>query len=367
VATVDLSDYGYVNARVRGMRSHLLTKEFFVRLVESGSFEDLHSMLETTVYRREINEAILVHPERPDYDQALSLNLIGSFRKIHDSTGGEAHRLVTVLLSKYDLLNVKSVLRGKKGNATPSEIASLLIPVGSIRMDALEQMAQEREIRDVINTMNSLQIKYAKPLLATYPEYLKKDQDLAILEVALDKYHYLNAMESLSGKRGYGRDKNVEMVREMISGEIDMKNISTLVRLRGLKLDDEEVENFRIPGGMLSEDQFLSLHRLGDIVQLVSDYPDPRYRKLLEKALSEYQEVDLVAFDRELEHELTRRAVAMSNVDVLSIGVIIGFQGAKENEIINLRVVLKGKNMDQPQAEIRKDLFFVEREDAEAA
>jgi vacuolar-type H+-ATPase subunit C/Vma6 len=118
---------------------------------------------------------------------------------------------------------------------------------------------------------------------------------------------------------------------------------------------------------MLSEDQFLSLHRLGDIVQLVSDYPDPRYRKLLEKALSEYQEVDLVAFDRELEHELTRRAVAMSNVDVLSIGVIIGFQGAKENEIINLRVVLKGKNMDQPQAEIRKDLFFVEREDAEAA
>jgi vacuolar-type H+-ATPase subunit C/Vma6 len=59
--------------------------------------------------------------------------------------------------------------------------------------------------------------------------------------------------------------------------------------------------------------------------------------------------------------------VAMSNVDVLSIGVIIGFQGAKENEIINLRVVLKGKNMDQPQAEIRKDLFFVEREDAEAA
>lgn len=362
MAVVDLSDYGYVNARVRGMRSHLLTKEYFMQLVEASSFEALHSLLEQTVYRREINEAILVHPERPDYDQALSLNLIGSFRKIHDSTGGEAHRLVTVLLSKYDLLNVKSVLRGKKGNATPSEITNLLIPVGSVRMDALEQMAQEREIRDVIDTMNTLQVRYAAPLLAAYPVYQKKDQDLAVLEVALDKFHYQHAIGQLRGK-----DKNVEMVRQMISGEIDMKNISTLVRIRGLKLEDEEVENLRIPGGMLTEEQFLGLHRLGDIVQLVSEYPDPRYRRLLEKALSEYQEIDLVAFDRELEHELTRRAVAMSNVDVLSIGVIVGFLGAKENEIVNLRIVLKGKNMDQAQAEIKKDLFFVERVDAEAA
>ncbi len=367
MAIVDLSDYGYVNARVRGMRSHLLTKEFFMQLVAASSFEALHSLLEQTVYRREINEAILVHPERPDYDQALSLNLIGSFRKIHDSTGGEAHRLVTVLLSKYDLLNVKSVLRGKKGNATPSEITSLLIPVGSVRMDALEQMAQQREIRDVINTMNTLQVRYAAPLMAAYPVYQKKDQDLSILEVALDKFHYQHAMESLSGKGRYGKDKNVEMVRQMIFGEIDMKNISTLVRIRGLKLEDEEVENLRILGGTLTEDQYLALHRLGDIVQLVSEYPDPRYRRLLEKALSEYQEVDLVAFDRELEHELVRRAMAMSNVDVLSIGVIIGFLSAKENEIINLRIVLKGKNMDQPQGDIKKDLFFVERADAEAA
>jgi V/A-type H+-transporting ATPase subunit C len=362
VALVDLSDYGYVNARVRGMRSHLLTKDFFMQLVEASTFEALHSLLEQTIYRREVNEAILMSPERPDYDLALSLNMIASFRKILDSTGQEPHRLVTVLLSKYDLLNLKTILRGKIGDATPSEITNLLIPVGSLRMDSLEQMAQQREIIDVINTMNTMQMPYARSLIGAFPLFQKKDRDLSILEIALDKYHYLHTMDALHGK-----DKNVEMVRQMLSGEIDMKNISTLVRLRGIKLDDDEVENLRIPGGMLSEDQFLSLHRLGDIVQLVSEYPDPRYRKLLEKALAEFQEIDLVAFDRELERELVRRAVAMSNVDVLSIGVIVGFFGAKENEIINLRIVLKGKTMDQSQADIKKDLFFVERADAEAA
>lgn len=363
MARVDLSDYGYVNARVRGMRSHLLTRDFFMRLVESPPEPDaLQSLLEQTIYRREINEAFLLDPMRPDFDQALSLNLIAAFRKIHEATGGEAHRLVGILLSRYDVQNVKAVLRGKKGNATPGEIVSLLIPVGGMRMDSLEQMAQQREIRDVINYMSAQQLNYARILAASYPTYQKKDQDLSVLEIALDKYHFESVMKELTGK-----DKNVEMVRTMISGEIDMRNISTLVRIRGLKLEDEEVENLWIPRGMLSQEQFLALHRLGDIVQLVTEYPDPRYRKLLEKALAEYQEEDLVAFDRELEHELVRRGMAMSNVDVLGIGVIIGFIWAKQNEIVNLRIVLRGKMMDQPQAEIRKNLFFVERDTAEAA
>ena len=144
MSRVDLSDYGYVNARVRGMRSHLLTRDFFMRMVEAQDFEALHSLFEQTIYRREINEAFLLDPERPDYDRALSLNLIASFRKIHDAIGGEGRQLVSVLFSKYDLQNVKTVLRGKRSNALPGEITKLLVPVGSLRMEVLEKMADAR-------------------------------------------------------------------------------------------------------------------------------------------------------------------------------------------------------------------------------
>lgn len=362
MARVDLSDYGYVNARVRGMRSHLLTKDFFMRLVEAPDSEAVQSLLEQTIYRREVSEAFLLDPVRPDYDRALSLNLVAAFRKVHEATGGEAHRLVSILLSRYDVQNIKTVLRGKKGNATPSEITSLLVPVGDLRMDKLEHMAQQREIKDVISYMNDQQLKYALPLAAAYPAYQKKEYDLSVLEIALDRYTFEQAARELKGK-----DKNVEMVRTMISGEVDLRNISVLVRIRGLKLEDEQVEDLWIPGGTFNGEQFLALHRLGDIVQLVSEYPDPRYRRLLEKALAKYQEEDVVAFDRELEHELVRCGVAMGNLDVLGIGVIIGFIWAKQNEVINLRIVLRGKMMDQPQAEIKKNLFFVERESDEAA
>lgn len=362
MARVDLSDYGYVNSRVRGMRSYLLKREFFVRLVEAETFEATHSLLEQTIYRREINEAVLMNPERPDFDQALSLNLIAALRKILDATGGEPHRLCTILLSHYDVENIKAVLRAKRGNATPSEALALMVPVGQIKMEMLEAMAKEREIRDAINVMVNAGLKYGRVLAEAYSDYIKKDRDLAVLELALDKFHYADAISQLKGK-----DENVEMVREMTIAQVDMRNVSTLVRTRGLRLDDEELENLRIAGGTLNRDQFADLHNLGDLVQIVGEYPDPRMRKVLETALAEYQEVDLVAFDKELEREITRRGAAMANVNVLGIGVIIGFIYMKQNEIINLRIVLRGKGMDRPQADIKKDLFFVGKTEEAAA
>jgi V/A-type H+-transporting ATPase subunit C len=344
------------------MRSHLLTKDFFMRLVEADSFEAIHSMLDQTVYRREMNEAVLMSPDRPDYDQALSINLVAALRKILDGTGGEPHKLVNLLLTRYDVLNVKTILRGKKGNATPGEIVSTLTPVGNLRMDVLEQLAREREIRQVIDQMATLRINYARPLTSALGDFVKHDQDLAVLELALDRWHFADVMKQLKG-----RDRNVDMVRQMFTAEIDMRNISTLVRIRGIRLDDEEVTDMRLPGGSLNPQQFLDLDRLGDIVRIVGEYPDPSYRKLLEKALSEYQEIDVVAFDRELERALIKQGVAMSNVDVLGIGVIIGYMWAKQNEIINLRIVLRGKLMEQPQASIARDLYFVEQLVGEAA
>jgi vacuolar-type H+-ATPase subunit C/Vma6 len=234
--------------------------------------------------------------------------------------------------------------------------------VGNLRMDVLEQLAREREIRQVIDMMATLRINYARPLTAAMGDFIKHDQDLAVLELVLDRYHFEDVMKELKG-----RDRNVDMVRQMFTAEIDMRNISTLVRIRGIRLDDEEVMDLRLPRGSLTAEQFLGLDRLGDIAGIVAEYPDPTYRKLLEKALSEYQEIDVVAFDQELEKALIKQGVAMSNVDVLGIGVIVGFIWAKHNEIINLRIVLKGRMTDKPQSAIAKDLYFVEQLVGEAA
>jgi V/A-type H+-transporting ATPase subunit C len=336
------------------MRAHLLTKEFFMQLADASSFEDMHSLLEQTVYRREINEAVLLSPERPDYDQAINVNFVISLRKIFDATGGEPHRLVRLLLSDFDVQNIKAILRGKRGDATPNEIVAMLVPVGELRLDHLEQIAQERDTRAVVERMVTSEIRYGPQLAAELPKFFKKDQDLAILELALDRYHFNSVMSQLTGK-----NRNVEMVRRMFRTEIDMRNLSTLVRIRKLHLEDEDLEGLCLPGGALSPEVFTNLARLGDVASIVAQYPDTSYRPLLKRALEEYQELDVVAFDKELEHALIKLGASMSNVDVLGIGVIIGYMWLKRNEVINLRIVLKGKQIDRTAVDIKKDLFFI--------
>ncbi|MDD5748740.1 MAG: V-type ATPase subunit [Actinomycetota bacterium] len=362
MAKVDLPDYGYVNARVRGMRAYLLTRDFFMNLVKAEDTDTIHSLLEQTVYRREIDEAILIRPERPDYDYALNVNLVATLRKIIDATGGEVERLVGLLYTRYDIHNVKTILRGKKGSATSSEIITAMIPIGNIRIEVLEELSKCREILDVVSLMGEYRIKYKKTLEEAYEEFKEREEDLSVLELALDKFHYTDCLEQLKGK-----GSNIALTRRMFINELDMRNISTLVRIRGIKLDDDEVKNFCITGGALEPEKFLELHRSGDVAKIVSEYPDPEYRKVLDRALAAYEEVDIAAFDRELEHGLTTLGAGMSNIDVLGIGVIIGYMWLKQNEIVNLRVILKGKAIGRPETEISNDLFFVEREELQVA
>jgi V/A-type H+/Na+-transporting ATPase subunit C len=362
VVDLNLADYGYVNARVRAMRSRLLTEEFFLRLVEAPDFEQMHSLLEQTAYRREINEVVLMNPDRPDYDLALNVNLVASLKKIRESTGGEPRRLVDRLLSRYDVQNIKTVLRGRKGNVTVVDIMNTILPIGTINITAFEDMAKQADVRDAIDVMASLGIKYARPLTNAIKDYFKKDEDLFVLELALDKYYYQDVMEDLRG-----RDRNAGLVRSLFVSEIDMRNLSTLMRIQGIGLDQYQILSLWIPGGTLSEDQFLGLGSLGDVMAVVDKYPEREYRQALETAVGDYADLGAVAFERELERRMTKQAVAMSNVDVLGIGVIIGYIWAKNNEVINLRIVLRGKLMDQPQAVIKKDLYFVGPTIGEAA
>ncbi|MDD5448179.1 MAG: V-type ATPase subunit [Actinomycetota bacterium] len=355
MARVDIPDYTYVNARVRAMRAHLLTRDFFMRLVEAEDFNAIHSLLDQSIYRREINEALVLNPEKPRYDYALSKNLYAALMKIYNSVGGKPRRLVEILYSRYDVDNIKAVIRGKKGDATPSEIMEIVVPVGNLRKETLGEMARAREILDVINVMRAHGAKYATPLESHYERFVRQNRDVSVLELALDKFHFQDAISRLEGK-----DPNVALTRQILRSEIDIRNISTLVRIRGFKLEDNEVLNLVIPGGTLEPKDFLYLQRLGDLSEIVSEYPDPRFKEVLEKALGEYQEKDIVAFDQELYHELIREGVGMSNVDVLGIGVIIGYMWAKQCEIMNLRIILKGKELGRADVDIKSDLFFVE-------
>ncbi len=76
---------------------------------------------------------------------------------------------------------------------------------------------------------------YAKPLTRNFKEYSEK-RDLAILEYAIDRFYYKNALRAVKGESYDDR-----LVREMVMTEIDVTNIKNVLKMIRDKIDAEEV------------------------------------------------------------------------------------------------------------------------------
>ena len=71
------------------------------------------------------------------------------------------------------------------------------------------------------------------------------------------------------------------------------------------------------------------------------------------------EENSIAVFERALEDYLMRKALGLGTGDPLGVGVVVGYLWAKQNEITNLRIVVKGKSVGMPEARVRGELILV--------
>lgn len=225
-------NYGYINARVRAMQSVLLRREYYEDLLKASDFSSIMSLLEKTPYKAEIQECAISHSGVEGIDEALKRNLSRTFNKILNFTGGEPRDLILIVLGRWDLHNIITILRGIQINVPSEQILESLIPAGELDIPSLTQLTNERNIKGVINVLATWGSPYARILNEKYPEYMEEN-DLSILELALEKEYYTNAFKKIKGF-----DLNSKIVRELFAFEIDATNVTTIIRLQKISLGE---------------------------------------------------------------------------------------------------------------------------------
>jgi V/A-type H+-transporting ATPase subunit C len=85
----------------------------------------------------------------------------------------------------------------------------------------------------------------------------------------------------------------------------------------------------------------------------------PYGRPLDDVAMKYLEENSIAVFERALEDYLMRRALGFGRGDPLGVGVSIAYLWAKQNEITNLRIVVKGKAVGMPVERVRGELILV--------
>ena len=348
-------DYGYINARMRGMKSRLLTHRELDDLITKPDLESLIADLENTPYREDIIEAKghLVGILCVEY--ALRENFTRTFRKIQDfARNEEAEQYIRIFLHRWDVQNIKTILRGKNIHVTNEEILECLVPAGELDEVTLKELLKQPDVRAVIDLLATWHIRYARSLTAAYPEF-SKTRDLAVLECALDRYYYSDALESVKAPK-----YNNKLIRDLLALEIDVVNIKTVLRMVRDRVDPADALRYLIMGGKEFDERklkhLLSLASIEEVVKAMAATP---YRFLADIPESAFRSQKISVIEKQLERFLVKKGAGAFLLDPLSVGSVIGYFWAKYNEITNIRIISRCKTADISPDYLREELVYV--------
>jgi V/A-type H+-transporting ATPase subunit C len=362
IRSASAAEYAYGNTRLRARKAELLGAAEYASLLG----RDIGAVLEFlagTAYRNEIEEALTISGGKRALQRALGRHLarrLGELRAFYEDRSGE---LVDLLLSRFDLHNLLTLLRGRARDQPPEQVLANLVPLGALGGAAGQEIARQQELAQAVDLLVSWRLPdaaEARTLADAWPEY-ERTADLAALEHVLTAHHARDLDEAL---RAAGA--SAVSLRELIAREHDAVNALVVLRLRfALQLDEltdlppsSGLGRF-LTGGRIDEaaleDALRQPTRPEAVARLVEAARREDWRAPLQRIASGG---DLPTLQRELEVSRVRWAVGLFvRGDPLGFDVPIAFTVAQETEVRNLRLVGEGTTGGLSSAALRSQLI----------
>lgn len=348
-------DYEYIGARIRGMKSRLLERKALEALGAKMDISSVIDELENTPYRQDLEDASVQYTGLACVEEALRRNLSKTFRLIFSFVKGEdAETLINIFLNKWDVQNIKTILRGINIQEMPEEIAESLAPAGALSDATLAEMIKQPDVKAVIDLLATWGIEYSRPLTQHFKEF-SETRDLVVLEYALDKFYYGHALDAVAGD---SYDEGI--IRVIVRTEIDVTNIKNVLRIIRDKVELEDPQYYFISGGKeLDVDKLSALSKTRTVDGVTKQLAGSSY-DFLARLPDEYFTAEKISpFEKELDKFLLQKALSLFSGDPLSLALVIGYLWAKLNEITNIRIIAMCKTEYVPEKEVMEELVFV--------
>jgi V/A-type H+-transporting ATPase subunit C len=334
--------YAYITGRVRAMKTKLIPAEMYPRM-QSMDASEIARYLEETQYKDEIDALAKDYSGTELIEHATFANLAKTYRKLLDVSIDEPQFMILEYLRRWDIWNIKTVLRGKFSGATEAEIMKYLVPAGELDTEVLDGLCKKGSVQEVISAFDGTDYSSA---LAQFD-----GKNLASLENALDKLYYFRMERAVGGTLSVGGGLLLKYVRR----EIDIRNLITLFRMNRAGVEAAVIQENLIPGGKLHEElSRMAGQPFGEFLRGLEGYP-------FWSSISDIATADIDAISRieaRLKAYLVRYAWALSNYHPLSILPVLGYMVSKDTEVANIRKIVRGKEAGLP-AEIIEEQVVV--------
>ncbi|ABR55655.1 ATPase, A1 complex, subunit C [Methanococcus aeolicus Nankai-3] len=341
---METAPFAYVNARVRSMESRLLDEQKFNELIESAGMSEFIGFLEDTDYGEYIKDS----SDMMSIEKALNTHLAHVYGALANMSPEKSRKILKLFEKKFDVQNIKILLRAKYVGLNAEETSKLIIPLGTISENKLRELCETKAVEEVVSGLEGTE--YSKILsneIATY-EQTKK---LGAFELSLDKYVLENLWKSV------GIEGTVEDIfKEFVGAIIDIENLKIILKGKADGLPSETVLSYVLDAGYeIAPWKLKELADAESIEGVISSLEGTKYGSIISDKLEEYEKVNSVfIFEHALDKYLSEVGKKLSLRQPFGVGPIIGLIISKEQEIKNLKIITKGKMEGLNSSQIRE-------------
>lgn len=343
-----MSDYAYIHTRIRSMEGDLLTADQLRGLLSFRELSTAVTYLKKTPYRLYFSERI-EGGLMDRIDTVLRIAISSTIQKICKIFRGEDILLLEILLGRWDVFNIKTLVRGKLNNVVPQEVLSSTIPAGRLDEGTLKEVYKQPSVQTMVDMLFTIGFTYAAPLR---PLGYLQEGDLFKGEIELEKAFFRYQLRRLKAydKNGINR----AMVEGIIERLIDRYNLITAIKVAESGMQVEEAETYFIDGGrVIRPEQYKKILRGRDLSQWMSMMDHAIGKRHWDQFYARTRITDpLLCVERWLDYEMLTCAIRLPRKDPFNMGLVISYLWRKINEVTNLRILLRGIHYNLPQGEI---------------
>jgi V/A-type H+/Na+-transporting ATPase subunit C len=330
------AQFAYLHGRVSVLSEQLLSGDSLQRLIDCSREEEKHYL--ELAGLGHLDEANI--DDSAQFEQALITDLIGDAGTLSHALNGTARDLLMYWTRRFELGNLKAIIRGKLTAQPVDTIRDQLISPGQFATLPIEDLLRTDDVAELLRRLEETPYSdIARQARRVYEE----QQQLFALDAAIDR-RYLAGLSKRAKVVGPGGG---EALRTLIGVSADRINLSWLLRYRfAYNLAPAETYYLLAPTGFrLSTVQLRELAQLGSIEEVVSHCP-PAVRRLIDGLTSTTE------IDRALEREVLRIAALTLHRTTFNLARAFAYLMLRRRDLDQIYAILKGKRLGIAPAQI---------------
>ncbi len=324
-------NYAYTVARVKAKKSLLMKEEDYDKLLMM-TVPEISRYISEAGYSKEMADLAGRHSGLNLLERATHLNMAKVFSSILGSSTGELYEMVSAYLDKWDVWNLKVILRGKSYGLGAEDIREDLVPAGRLGAEALDKLIAMDAEDDILASFGkSTHVEFPQDVLASY----KASGNLGVIEDFLEKAHYERLIHSIDLS-----SRPSHLFYDYVREQVDVKNFETILKLKTEGIYGEQVMKYLIHGGRKIDDRMLAtLANAEDVASMMSEVAQLEFGEEIKEALEANNVREAALGLKKYERQ---KAKKFSRLYPLSVIPVIDYMINKEYEVRNIRVIARG-------------------------